>query len=196
MMQEEVITIVSGLPRSGTSMMMHMLEAGGLPVLTDNVRQADDDNPKGYYEFERVKAIQHDTSWLPDAAGRVVKMISALLRHLPPEYRYRIIFMRRDMSEILASQRQMLMRRGEPTTDEDAKMAALFDKHLREVDTWITRQSNIRILYVSYHDVLDTPARQAALVNEVLGGGLNVGAMIDVVDQALHRQRRPGGAER
>jgi sulfotransferase family protein len=188
-MHGEVVTIVSGLPRSGTSMMMRMLEAGGLPVLTDNVRQADDDNPKGYYEFERVKAIQHDASWLPDAAGRVVKMISALLRHLPPEYSYRIIFMQRDMNEILASQRQMLVRRREPTTDDDSKMAALFEKHLREVDAWIRQQPHIRILYVSYNDILGSPAQQAALVNDFLGGGLNVHAMVDVVDHALHRQR-------
>ncbi|HFD38992.1 MAG TPA: sulfotransferase family protein, partial [Anaerolineae bacterium] len=96
------ITIVSGLPRSGTSMMMKMLEAGGLPVLTDQIRAADEDNPKGYYEFERVKQIEHDQEWLPDAQGKAVKMIAALLKHLPPDYEYKIVFMQRDMQEVLA----------------------------------------------------------------------------------------------
>ena len=113
-MTQEPITIVSGLPRSGTSMMMKMLEAGGMPVLTDSWRSADEDNPKGYYEFERVKQIKTDQAWLPQAQGKVVKMISELLQYLPPIYCYRVIFMRRKLEETLASQRQMLQRRGEP----------------------------------------------------------------------------------
>jgi len=96
----EAITIVSGLPRSGTSMMMKMLEAGGLPVLTDEIRTADADNPRGYYEFERVKQIETDNAWLPEARGKAVKMIAALLKHLPPDYRYRVIFMQRKMEEL------------------------------------------------------------------------------------------------
>ena len=111
---EQTITIVSGLPRSGTSMMMKMLEAGGIPPLTDEIRTADTDNPKGYYEFERVKKMDKgDTAWLENAQGKSVKVISALLKHLPSDYRYRVIFMRRDMSEILASQKKMLDHRGE-----------------------------------------------------------------------------------
>jgi hypothetical protein len=113
-MKNETITIVSGLPRSGTSMMMKMLEAGGLEPLTDNIRTADEDNPKGYFEFERVKQIENDKAWLEDARGRVVKLISALLKHLPPSITTKSCW-RRAMPEILASQRQMLIRRGEPT---------------------------------------------------------------------------------
>jgi len=188
-MRKHAITVVSGLPRSGTSMMMRMLEAGGLAVLTDNIRGADEDNPKGYYEFEKVKAIQHDTSWLPDASGRVVKMISALVRHLPPEYEYRIVFMRRDMHEILASQRQMLVRRGEQAQDDDGRMAALFEKHLREIEEWIGRQRNMQVLYVSYNDILSSPAAESASLNQFLGGGLDEPSMVEVVDRALHRQR-------
>ena len=94
-MDRDVVTIVSGLPRSGTSMMMKMLEAGGIELLIDRVRVADADNPKGYYEFERVKQIETDQAWLPEAQGKAVKMISALLRHLPADCRYRIIFMER-----------------------------------------------------------------------------------------------------
>jgi len=114
-MDRDTILIVSGLPRSGTSMMMKMLEAGGMAVLTDNIRTADQDNPRGYYEFERVKQIEHDTAWLPEAQGKAVKMIAGLLKHLPADYVYKIIFMQRDMDEVLASQRQMLVRRGKPT---------------------------------------------------------------------------------
>ena len=115
-MERNPITIVSGLPRSGTSMMMGMLEAGGMAVLTDHVRTADEDNPRGYYEFERVKQIEHDQAWLPEAHGKVVKMIAALLKHLPPGYRYKIIFLQRHLEEVLASQRRMLVRRGSPRT--------------------------------------------------------------------------------
>ena len=113
----KVITVVSGLPRSGTSMMMKMLDAGGMEILSDEVRKADEDNPKGYYEFEKVKELEKDASWMGQAAGKAVKIISALLMHLPEEYSYRIIFMRRKMEEILKSQEQMLIRRDEPTDD-------------------------------------------------------------------------------
>jgi hypothetical protein len=193
-MDAREIVIVSGLPRSGTSMMMKMLEAGGLAILTDNVRSADEDNPKGYYEFEPVKQIEHDKSWLPTARGKVVKMISALLRHLPLEYRYRVIFMRREMAEVLASQRQMLMRRGEVAKEDDERMAALFERHLAEVEAWLGQQTNVRVLFVSYNNILVDPRGQIRAVNEFLGGGLDADAMAAVVDRALHRQRRGANA--
>ena len=189
-MDNEEIIIVSGLPRSGTSMMMRMLEAGGLRVLTDNVRQADEDNPKGYFELEGAKSIARDTSWLPQARGKVVKMISALLRHLPPEYRYRIIFMRREMAEVLASQRQMLIRRGEPSGDDDAKMAELFERHLKQVEAWISQQPNMRVLYISYNEILKHRVDRAKTLNQFMDNQLDVDAMVHVVDEALHRQRR------
>ena len=137
-MDQDTVTIVSGLPRSGTSMMMRMLEAGGMEILTDEIRTADEDNPKGYYEFERVKQIEHDQAWLEDAKGKAVKMIVALLKHLPSGYFYKIIFMERKIEEVLASQREMLVRRGEPTDRiSDEKMAALFHKHVEQVRSWI-----------------------------------------------------------
>lgn len=186
----DLITVVSGLPRSGTSLMMKMLEAGGLPPLTDHVRAADADNPKGYYEFERVKKLKEDRAWLPDAKGRAVKVISALLMQLPAGYEYRVIFMRRNMSEILASQRQMLIRRGEPADAiSDADMAALFDKHLRQVESWLAGRPNMRALYVNYNDLLVDPLAGAQQVNAFLGGRLDVSAMIGAVDPSLHRQR-------
>src|SRR5262245_30589474 len=111
-MISDVVTIVSGLPRSGTSMMMKMLEAGGLDPVTDNIRTADEDNPKGYYELEKVMELKNDKSWVPDAKGKVIKVISALLQDLPGDHAYRVVFMQRNMHEVLASQRQMLIRRG------------------------------------------------------------------------------------
>ncbi len=186
----EPIIIVSGLPRSGTSMMMRMLEAGGVPILTDHVRTADEDNPKGYYEFERVKQIAHDKAWLPQAQGKAVKMISALLKHLPADYEYRIVFMQRNIREILASQRQMLLRRGEPTDGvSDERMAVLFTKHLSRVRDWLSKQPHMHVLYVHYGDVLADPLGQARRVAHFLGGTLDEEAMARVVDRRLYRQR-------
>jgi hypothetical protein len=185
------VTIVTGLPRSGTSMMMKMLEAGGLPVLTDRVRAADEDNPKGYYEYERVKQIEQDQAWLEDAQGRAVKMVSALLKHLPSGYQYKVIFMRRDIAEILVSQRKMLAHRGEPADRvDDDTMASLFEKHLRKVMASIDARADMDVLYVSYNDVLAGPARYAETVNRFLGGGLDVEAMAIVVDPDLYRNRQ------
>ena len=189
-MKTETITIVSGLPRSGTSMMMTMLAAGGLEPLTDNIRTADEDNPKGYFEFERVKRIENDKAWLDDARGRVVKLISALLKHLPPSYNYKVVFMRRAMPEILASQRQMLIRRGEPADAvPDDKMAAMFNKHVAQVESWLAAQPNIEVLYISYNDVIRDSRPHAEQINKFLGGSLKVDEMVGVVDRALYRQQ-------
>jgi hypothetical protein len=187
---QQIVTIVSGLPRSGTSMMMKMLETGGLTVLTDHVRTADEDNPKGYYEFERVKQIEEDKAWLEEARGKVVKMIAALLKHLPPDYDYRVIFMRRKLDEVLASQRQMLVRRGEPTDAiSDERMANLFGRHVKQVEAWLAEQPNVEVLYVDYGQALADPASQAQRVNRFLDGGLDEAAMARVVDPDLYRQR-------
>ncbi len=185
------ITIVSGLPRSGTSMMMKMLEAGGIPPLTDKIRAADEDNPKGYYEFERVKKLDKgDTAWLPAARGKAVKVISALLKYLPGDYRYRIIFMRRRTEEILASQKQMLIRRGEPTDRvSDEELATYFAKHLAAVERWLAAQPNIEVLYVNYNRTLQAPLETAQEVNRFLGNRLDVQAMAAVVDPQLYRQK-------
>lgn len=190
-MDKDTISIVSGLPRSGTSLMMSMLEAGGLGVLIDGIRTPDEDNPKGYYEFERVKQIEHDKAWLEDAKGRAVKMIAELLKHLPLEYSYKVIFMHRKIAEILASQRQMLVRRGEATdkvSDED--LAKMFRRHLELVETWIAEQPSMAVLFVDYNELLAGPAEQVHAINQFLGGTLEPEKMISVVDPSLHRQRR------
>lgn len=171
-------------------MMMSMLVAGGIAAMTDAIRTADEDNPKGYFELEKVKELARDNQWLNDARGRAVKIISALLKHLPSEHRYKIIFMRRHMQEILASQRRMLIRRGEPTdTVSDERMAEMFRKHLAEVEAWLARQANIDVIYVNYNQMLEAPAQPITAINEFLGGQLNTAAMTAVVDRTLHRQR-------
>lgn len=190
-MDNRSITIVSGLPRSGTSMMMKMLEAGGMEVLTDEIRTADEDNPRGYYEFERVKQVEDDKDWLPDAQGKVVKMIGALLKHLPPDYAYEIVFMERRIEEVLASQQRMLVRRGEPTDAiSDERMAALFAKHVKQVKAWIAEQPNVNVLYIHYSDILANPDEQARRLNRFLGSNLDEKAMAEMVDPNLYRQRK------
>ena len=187
-----VVTIVSGLPRSGTSMMMKMLEAGGVPPLTDEIRTADKDNPKGYYEFERVKKMPDgDKAWMAEARGKSVKVISALLEHLPPEYSYKVIFMRRDMNEILASQKKMLIRQGKPTdkvSDED--LAKMYEKHLAKVQAWLTSQPNVSTLDVDYNLLLENPRSYLERIRNFLGVDLNIERMGNVIDPALYRQRR------
>lgn len=188
---KKTITLVSGLPRSGTSMMMKMLEAGGIPPLTDEIREADADNPKGYFEFERVKKLDKgESDWLAKAEGKAVKVISALLQHLPETYDYQVIFMERHMPEILASQRKMLDRRGEADEMDDEKMTALFEKHLQQVKAWLAQQDNFSVLYVHYSEALAEPHSQAEQVNAFLGAGLDVDAMGATVDPNLYRNRQ------
>ena len=190
--EPQPVIVVSGLPRSGTSMMMEMLKAGGMEVLTDHIRQPNEDNPKGYYEFERVKKLpEGDTMWIKDAEGKVVKIISALLVHLPSTHTYKILFMRRNIAEILASQKQMLVRRGEPTDRvDDTEMARLFEKHLREVQVWLDRQPRMTYLDVDYNAMLHDPRPQITQVLVFLGHTLDFEKMMKVVDPALYRQKK------
>jgi hypothetical protein len=190
MKNEDSIVIVSGLPRSGTSMMMQMCEAGGLEPLADHQRQADEDNLKGYYELEQVKRLEKDQSWLPQAKGKVVKVISALLKHLPPEYTYKVIFMHRNMDEIIASQKQMLVRKGEPNRFTDENLARMFRSHLQKVDSWLKDQHNFEVLRVDYNELLERPLLKCREIREFLANGVNDAAMAAVVDKNLYRQRR------
>jgi hypothetical protein len=186
------ITVVSGLPRSGTSMMMQMLDVGGIPPITDNIRTADIENPKGYYEFERVKKLPDgDKEWMKDAQGKSVKIISALLEHLPVQYTYKVIFMQRKMDEILASQKQMLIRSSKPTDKvSDEKLAELYQKHIGKVEAWLTQQPNISVLYMEYSAMMKDPANYAHQLNQFLGGRLDTQKMIEIVDPQLYRQRK------
>jgi hypothetical protein len=188
--QQQYITIVSGLPRSGTSMMMKMLEAGGMEVVVDHIRQADDDNPNGYYEFEKAKKIKEDASFLDDSHGKVFKMVSMLLYDLPKDKTYKIIFMRRNIEEILASQEIMLQRSGKNAEeDDDTTMGNIFEKHINEITKWIAEQPNINITYVNYNDVMRHQLATVQHVNQFLENKLDVQKMVEVVDPTLYRNR-------
>ncbi|RLA94709.1 MAG: sulfotransferase family protein [Deltaproteobacteria bacterium] len=177
-------------------MMMQMLEAGGLGIVTDNIRKPDEDNPRGYYEFERVKKIKEDKSWLDECRGKAVKMVSMLLYDLPLEKKYKIIFMKREMEEMLASQRVMLERLGQKGGDvSDEEMGKKFEKHLRQVEEWLAKQENIDVLYVKYNDVLNDSQKYAEMVSKFLGRNLNVEKMANVIERSLYRQRKDNGAK-
>jgi hypothetical protein len=189
---KDTIVVVSGLPRSGTSMVMSMLEAGGLPLLKDGIRKADDDNPKGYYEFERVKKLREgDVAWLPEAKGKVVKIISYLLLSLPEIYTYRVLFVRRKLPEIIASQKKMLIRRGEdPDKVSESELTDILSKHLDQVDAWIADQSNIEYIDIDYNRMIQEPQTDIERINAFLGGSLEIGKMAQVIDPNLYRQRK------
>jgi hypothetical protein len=189
----EPIVVVSGLPRSGTSMLMKMLDAGGLVLLTDGIRTADEDNPKGYYEVERVKnlAQESDRNWLSQARGKGVKVISYLLRSLPADLNYRVIFIHRELEEVLASQKKMLDRRGEAHDVAPEKMRELFQDDLWR-SSWLLKNSpQFESLEVHYTAILSQPMEQARRINAFLGGRLDVQAMATAVDPALYRNRAP-----
>jgi hypothetical protein len=174
-------------------MMMSALKAGGLPLLVDGIRTADANNPKGYYEFEPVKRLaKGDTDWLTSAPGKAVKIISALLEFLPEKYMYRIIFMERDIDEILSSQKRMLARNGvveeKPVSDED--LSGSYENHLREVKSFLEKQKTMQTLYLGYNDVLQHPSEVFEGVARFLDRSLDTAKMAYVVDPALYRERK------
>jgi hypothetical protein len=186
-MSSEII-IVSGLPRSGTSLMMQMLHSGGVEVVTDHIRAADTDNPRGYYEFEQAKSIKRDTTWIPATRGKAFKMVSQLLYHLPSDESYRILFMERDVDEMLVSQEKMLERLGRtPAPREEIKRS--YAMHLERLHEWLPRQRNMNVLRVRYKDLVERPREQAAIVREFLGGAPDVDRMVAAVDPSLYRNR-------
>lgn len=185
-----MIAIVSGLPRSGTSLMMQMLVAGGMQPLADGERRADDDNPRGYLEWERIKTLPNDPGCIVEGEGKVVKVIAKLLLSLPAGHDYRVVFMERPLPEVLASQDQMLRRRGNFKEGADPRLiTAAFEKHLREVYAWLEGKAYVKALRVSYHDVLDRPNDVAHRLAEFLGIALNVEGMTQQVDPSLYRNR-------
>lgn len=188
----EFITVISGLPRSGTSMMMRMLETGGMSVITDHLRVPDESNPKGYYEFERVKQLQDgNTGWIAEGKGKVVKIISALLEYLPPEHQYRIVFMQRNMPEILASQREMLLRRGEPTDRiSDRHLTDLYQDHLARITEWLAERDNMKVIYLHYNQIMENPHAPIVQLCQFLQPfPLDPDKMLSVVESSLYRQR-------
>jgi hypothetical protein len=184
------IVVVSGLPRSGTSMAMKMLEAGGLGVVTDGLRTADEDNPKGYYEDERVKDLYQpgDKTWLRESRGKVIKIISFLLKSLPDGNNYKVLFMHRNLREIVASQNKMLTRRGEKNDTSDERAIALLEEQVRDARFFL-RRPQFEVLELNYRETLDSPRPLALRMAEFVGETLDVEKMTQVVDVQLYRNR-------
>jgi len=171
-------------------MMMKMLSEGGLQVVTDAIRTADEDNPNGYFEFEPVKKLaEGQDAWLQGAGGKLVKVISALLEHLPTKYEYKVIFMEREIKEILASQQKMLVRRSEASKTTDEELEAQFREHLRATKYWLARQPNMSVMYVDYNKMMADPAAHCQPVADFLGAPLDVARMLSVPNERLYRNR-------
>jgi tetratricopeptide (TPR) repeat protein len=188
----ESLIVVSGLPRSGTSMLMQMLAAGGVAVMSDGLREADEDNPRGYLEYEPVKSLLKDASWLGLGRGKAIKIVAPLLGAVPAELPCRVIFVERDLEEVLDSQARMLVRRGkeiENTAERRGLLKSEYVKTVARVKAMLGRRAETRVLSVEYRETVSNPGAIAARVNEFLGGGLDVGKMALAVDAALHRNR-------
>ena len=184
-----MITVVSGLPRSGTSLMMQMLDAGGLPVLVDERRGADADNPRGYFEFEKVKSLKKDNSWLSLAEGKAVKIVSLLLYDLPTGFDYQVIFMQRDLDEVLRSQETMLARQGADPGNNRAAMRGHFEKHLTHLNQWLEKRERLKVHFCDYRRLVEQPVETAGQIANFLQMKIDQAAMASVVDRNLYRQR-------
>ena len=186
------VIVVTGLPRSGTSMVMRMLQAGGVPVTTDGERQADEDNPLGYFEVERVKRLaqEQDKSWLSQSRGKAIKVISHLLQSLPHDNYYKVILCERDLGEVLSSQNVMLQRREQPNPIDDDEARAHYERHLAHIRIFMKVKRNMEFLPVRYDEAIRDPRAFAQRLNSFLGGQLNVDRMVEVVDSRLYRNRK------
>ena len=190
--KKQPIIIVSGLPRSGTSMMMKMLAEGGLSTVTDEIRRPDDDNPNGYFELEAVRQLREGKStWLKEAAGKVVKVISSLLEYLPREYHYKIIFMERESKEVLVSQKKMLDHRGEPARMSDEEMERQFHTHLAALKPWLVRQPNMEVLSINFNELVAQPGPFCKQITDFLELPIDGRRMLAVPDKQLYRNRAP-----
>jgi len=188
------IIVVSGLPRSGTSLMMQMLSQGGIEVVTDGIRTSDVDNPRGYFELEKVKKVKADASWLPEARGQAMKMISQLLYDLPATEKYRVIFMERDLDETLASQEKMLVRLGrQPAPRDQIKRSYLL--HLDRLRAWLAERPYMKVLYLNYNQLMAAPEDEAKRVSEFIERDVDVEKMAQAVDPALYRNRMTAEAK-
>ncbi|NRA13169.1 MAG: tetratricopeptide repeat protein [Crocinitomicaceae bacterium] len=179
------IIIVSGLPRSGTSMMMQMLDGAELPILTDGLRKKDSNNPKGYFEYEKVKSLHKSNDWLAEGEGKVIKVIVQLIKYLPKEFRYKIILMTRSIDEILESQRIMIGKRTPPKLE----IKRSFEKEINSVEKWSRLEPGVELIKIAYRDTINHPQDQAEKVAEFLNRDLDIEKMVDAVDSTLYHNR-------
>ena len=190
------VTVVAGLPRTGTSMMMQMLAAGGQPVLADGRRAADADNPRGYFELEAATRLHQESGWIADTEGKAVKIVAQLLGHLPKGHRYRVILMQRDLDEVLESQRKMLEHLGRKiSSGSPERLRHVFAQQLRRVKAMLARREDVQALVVDYREVTHDPHGTARAVAHFLGGGLDIDTMAQAVDANLYRNRRSATPE-
>lgn len=188
----QYLVVVTGLPRSGTSMLMQMLAAGGMSILTDGIREADEDNPRGYLEFEPVKNLLRDATWLLDGRGKAVKIVAQLLDALPAGLPCRVILSERDLGEVLDSQERMLERRKErlPATPERRRLLRdEYGRTLERVKAALQKRPATELLVVEYRAAITDSRGVAEKVNAFLGGGLDVARMAAAIDPSLHRNR-------
>lgn len=183
---KDILVVVSGIPRSGTSLLMQMLKAGGVKILSDHKREADRSNPKGYLELEAVKKLAKDNSCLKGKKGKAVKVISHLLHYLPEGQQYKVIFMNRHINEIIKSQQKML---GKIEKKYPKALMRAFDKEAKSIKEWARTHPNIDILELDYRDIIDHPSREVDKIIEFLNAPLKKQQMIDVVDPSLYRSK-------
>jgi len=182
------VTVVSGIPRSGTSLVMQMLRAGGLPLLCDARRPPDVHNPRGYFEYEPVRRSREDASWLAQAAGRGVKVVHALVAELPEGPAYRLVLLHRDLREVVASQAAMLAGRAPPGPSSE-RLVEIFAAQLAELERRLAARRDFRVLHLEHRQLLAEPRRAAALLADFVGAGLDPEAMAAAVDPSLYRTR-------
>jgi len=185
---DDFVVVVSGVPRSGTSLLMQMLAAGGLPVLVDRARPPDAHNPRGYFEFEPVKALAKNADWLPQAVGHAVKVVHSLVPALPEGFDYRLVLVRRELAQVVASQDAMLAGRAPPGPSAQ-RLAEIYARQLAELERWLGGRPGFRVLTLDYGRVLEDPPRAARALDAFLGVGLDTKAMAAAVAPNLRHQR-------
>jgi len=187
---KEPIVIVSGLPRTGTSLMMQLLHAGGVPVLSDSHRAPDVSNPRGYFEYEKVKWLPADNTWLGEACGKALKVIAQLVPFLPLGFRYQVLFMQRDMDEVIHSQTTMIEKLGRMPAGDPQALALTFERNLAASREFIRYHPETTAENVDYHELVSTPETVAERVITFLSRpSLDRRAMIDAIDMQLYRSR-------
>ena len=184
------VTIVSGFPRSGTSMMMQILQAGGMPVLCDDISRANEHNPRGYLEYSKTRTIVKDSSWIKDAKGMAIKVMAVHLRFIPPEHNYRVIFMRRNVDEIIFSREIMSRKSGRSIAIGVPEFnPEWYNRILNRCSEWMLSQNNIVTYYCDYNDMISNTKEGIDRLNDFLIPNLDTNAMISAVDPKLYRQR-------